>query len=658
MLYSHAAPDTIGVDVGAVKRAEGVTVADPNGRKLGKYRVYSLLGRGAAGTVYRARDTEARRSVAFKVLRAEAFGKGNREVAIQRMVIEAQAASALNHPNIVAVYDYRIHAPAATTGDDVLGYIVMELVAGRSLARHFQVKDRVGLAFALQVMAGLLAALEHAHGRGVIHRDVKPGNILLSVAGKVKLADFGLAHVEGRPDVDDGSPFGTLCYLAPERLRGEPGDARSDLFSAGAVFYEALTGQRAFPGLAAAVARRILNDHPVPPSVGHREVPKALDAVVAQALAKAPEARFASARAFADAIRAVVGESRWAEAVAAADEGSGSVAPLWNISQPEGGTRDWNEEPEELTTAPLRRILEQAGLTPTPLSPPSAEPEPEPEPAVEPPQSLPPQPSSEPAPSESEPAPPPAPVAAPSFRRGFGRRLGRVFAVGVSVVVVTVAVALVAPSGIAPDSVFQPPAKPVLKALSSPSPVVVEASAIKPEGAKPDGSKPEGPKPAPSETVQRPEFPQSVASPPVPLPVAPPLPLPKTNPVGMRHDQEFAAALALFRQSNLSAEAQAFQAFVAAWPEDPAAPEALFHLGEARLALGDPGQARDSFERLTEHYATSPQFGPGWVMLGIAESRLGRRDAACDAFTRSRSLPLPPWAAQRLAAERRAADCS
>jgi len=126
----------------------------------------------------------------------------------------------------------------------------------------------------------------------------------------------------------------------------------------------------------------------------------------------------------------------------------------------------------------------------------------------------------------------------------------------------------------------------------------------------------------------------------------------------MRHDQEFAAALALFRQSNLSAAAQAFQAFVAAWPEDPAAPEALFHLGEARLALGDPGQARDSFERLTEHYATSPQFGPGWVMLGIAESRLGRRDAACDAFTRSRSLPLPPWAAQRLAAERRAADCS
>ena len=639
-----------------------MTVADPNGRKLGKYRVYSLLGRGATGTVYRARDTEARRSVAFKVLRAEAFGKGDRETAIRRMVMEAQAASALTHPNIVTVYDYRIHTPATISGDDILGYIVMELVAGRSLARHFQVKDRVGLAFALQIMAGLLAALEHAHSHGVIHRDVKPSNILLSVAGKVKLADFGLAHIEGLPDDDDGGPFGTLCYLAPERLRGEPGDARSDLFSAGAVFYEALTGRRAFPGLAAAVARRILHDHPAPPSVGHRELPKALDAVVAQALAKIPEARFTSARAFADAIRAVVGETRWAEAVAAADEGSESVAPLWNISQPEGETRDWGEEPEELSTAPLRRILEQAGLTPASPPPPSPESEPKSRPefaplpatGLEPPQSLPPQPSSEPEPSEpkpSEPEPvlcptPPSALVAPGPRQGFGRRLGRVFAVGAGVMMVSVAVALVAPSGIAPDSRLQPPAKPTLKAPSSPSPTVTEASAAKAEV----------PTPAPPKDFPKPEPPK-----PVPLPVmSPPAPpaLPKTNPVGVRHDQEFAAALTLFRQSNLSAAAQAFQAFVAAWPEDPAAAEALFHLGEARLALGDPGQARESFERLTEHYATSPQFGPGWVMLGIAESRLGRQDAACDAFTRSRSLPLPPWAAQRLAAERQAAGCS
>jgi len=263
-------------------------VRNPNGRKLGRYRIYSLLGRGAMGAVYRARDTEARRPVAFKVLRAEALGPGDRNAAVQRLLKEARAASSLHHPNIVAVHEYRIQPEAAVAGEDVVGYIAMELVSGRSLARHFQIKDRVGPDFAVQVMAGVLAALTHAHDRGVIHRDVKPGNILLSVAGKVKLADFGIAHIEGLPADDDGALFGTLSYVAPEQLRGEPAGRRSDLFSAGAVFYEALTGRRAFSGFAAVIARRILNDQPLEPSVRNPQMPKGFDAVVARALAKAP----------------------------------------------------------------------------------------------------------------------------------------------------------------------------------------------------------------------------------------------------------------------------------------------------------------------------------------------------------------------------------
>jgi TolA-binding protein len=123
------------------------------------------------------------------------------------------------------------------------------------------------------------------------------------------------------------------------------------------------------------------------------------------------------------------------------------------------------------------------------------------------------------------------------------------------------------------------------------------------------------------------------------------------------HTREFAAALALFRQSNLSAAVQAFQAFVTAWPDDPAAPEALYHLGEARMALGDPDTARDSFGRLAERYPSATQTAPGLVMLGIAESRLGRREAACATFNRARGAALPPWAAQRLLAEQQVAGC-
>jgi TolA-binding protein len=221
------------------------------------------------------------------------------------------------------------------------------------------------------------------------------------------------------------------------------------------------------------------------------------------------------------------------------------------------------------------------------------------------------------------------------------------------------------PVPVAPPPLVEAPKPELPKPVPVAPPPLVEAP--KPELPKPvpvappprvEAPKPDLPKPVPVAPPPRVEAPKPDL--PKPVPVAP-LPLaepPKPEETVLRHDREFAAALALFRQSNLSAAVQALQTFVATWPDDPAAPEALYHLGEARMALGDPGQARDSFQRLAERYPAAAQAAPGLVMLGIAENRLGRRDAACAAFDRLRGAALPTWAAQRLAAEREAAGCS
>ncbi len=241
------------------------------GDKLGPYEILSLLGKGAMGEVWKARDTRLGRDVALKVSKTEFSA---------RFEDEARAVAALNHPNICQIYD---------VGPN---YLVMELVEGEPLAGPLPVEKAVK--YALQI----LDALEAAHSKGIIHRDLKPANVLVSRQG-IKLLDFGLAKQE-RPlgDADktraaitlDGQISGTLQYISPEHLQGQPADSRSDLFSFGCVLYEILSGEQAFSGSAAQVIAAIQDREPKP-----LQTPPALDRIVRVCMAKDPAQRFQTA---------------------------------------------------------------------------------------------------------------------------------------------------------------------------------------------------------------------------------------------------------------------------------------------------------------------------------------------------------------------------
>ena len=264
-------------------------------REIGKYRLDAVLGRGAMGVVYRAYDPMIERTLALKTVRAESGDAADARELLQRFRTEAKAAGRLMHPNIVAVYEY---------GElDDLAYIAMEFVEGKALS------DLVGarpcpLPQVLGWMDDVLAALAYAHAHGVVHRDIKPANLLVTREGRVKVGDFGIARIDSSTLTRTGAMLGTPSHMSPEQLRGDPIDGRSDLFSAGVVLYQLLTGQRPFAGATAAVMQQILTHTPPPPSRLNPALPSALDAVVMCALSKAPDARFADALAFQHALSA------------------------------------------------------------------------------------------------------------------------------------------------------------------------------------------------------------------------------------------------------------------------------------------------------------------------------------------------------------------
>jgi serine/threonine-protein kinase len=262
---------------------------------LGKYRIGETLGAGAMGIVYRAFDPHIERHVAIKTVRRELLESGERASLIARFRNEAQAAGRLAHPNIVGVYDY------GETDDTA--YIVMELVSGRNLKSVLEGGCVPELAAALDWFAQLLAALGFAHERGVIHRDVKPANLLIDRDGRLKVTDFGIAHVESSALTMVGAMIGTPGYMSPEQFSGDAIDARSDLFSAAVVLYQMLTGQRAFAGASqAAVMQQVLHETPRAPSTCNPALPPALDDVLMRALCKDRATRFQSAAALRDAL--------------------------------------------------------------------------------------------------------------------------------------------------------------------------------------------------------------------------------------------------------------------------------------------------------------------------------------------------------------------
>ena len=258
----------------------------------GRYELDGIVGRGGMAEVYRARDIRLDRVVAVKTLREDLAREQTFQARFRR---EAQSAASLNHPSIVAVYD---------TGEDNSGgshipYIVMEYVDGRTLRDLLRDDRRLLPERALEIVDGVLRALDYSHRNGIVHRDIKPGNVMLTRSGQVKVMDFGIARAVSDAQAtmtQTAQVIGTAQYLSPEQARGERVDARSDLYSTGCLLYELLTGRPPFLGDSpVAIAYQHVREDPVPPSRVDPEVPQWADAIVLRAMAKDPRDRYQSA---------------------------------------------------------------------------------------------------------------------------------------------------------------------------------------------------------------------------------------------------------------------------------------------------------------------------------------------------------------------------
>jgi serine/threonine-protein kinase len=265
---------------------------------LGKYEIRRQLGRGATGTVYEGWDPVIKRRVAIKIVHMPTTDDGDTGYEISRFRREAEAAGRLNHPNIVGVFDYGETADVA--------YIVMEYVDGPTLKAVLDNNKSFPLPRFGEIMEGVLAGLQYSHERGVVHRDIKPANLMLSAAGETKIADFGIARIDSSSMTQAGTVLGTPAYMSPEQFLGQVVDARSDIYSAGALLYQLLTGERPFEGSMSSIMHKALYTEALPPSHVSVSAPQQFDAVIRRALAKRPEDRFPSAKDFAAAIRASV----------------------------------------------------------------------------------------------------------------------------------------------------------------------------------------------------------------------------------------------------------------------------------------------------------------------------------------------------------------
>jgi serine/threonine protein kinase/beta-lactam-binding protein with PASTA domain len=290
------------------------------GRLLGdRYQVGELLGYGGMAEVHRGRDLRLGRDVAIKMLRADLARDDNFQLRFQR---EAQNSASLNHPAIVAVYD--TGEERGPNGEN-LPYIVMEFVNGHTLKEVLAGEGRLMPRRALEITADICAALEFSHRHGIIHRDVKPGNVMLTQTGQVKVMDFGIARAlaGGATTMTQTSAvIGTAQYLSPEQARGEAVDARSDVYATGCVLYELITGHPPFVGdNPVSVAYQHVREDALPPSDSNRDVPPDVDAVVLKALAKNRMNRYQSAAEMrADLMRAASGRPVLATPVLRAQE--------------------------------------------------------------------------------------------------------------------------------------------------------------------------------------------------------------------------------------------------------------------------------------------------------------------------------------------------
>jgi serine/threonine protein kinase len=287
-------------------------MADTRPERIGRYEVLAELGQGAMGIVYKARDPQLARLVAIKTLRRDLGLPPEEYVDFEkRFYQEATAAGRLNHPNIVTIYD------VIEIGD--VPYIVMELLEGQTLAEVIAAKGPLAPAEAVRLIVQVCGALEYAHTHGVVHRDIKPGNIIVGPGDVAKVSDFGIARLAGSNLTRTGVVVGTPAYMSPEQLRGRVPDARSDLFSLGVVLYEALSGVNPFKGEdVTATLYRLGQVDPVHVSERNRAVPLALDRATARVIAKDPDQRYQTAHSLAQALTDAVDRSAGSGSVTAA----------------------------------------------------------------------------------------------------------------------------------------------------------------------------------------------------------------------------------------------------------------------------------------------------------------------------------------------------
>ncbi|HMD32986.1 MAG TPA: protein kinase [Candidatus Acidoferrales bacterium] len=268
-------------------------------QRIGRYEVLDELGRGAMGVVYRARDSDIGRIVALKVVSTANASPQEVEKYKQRFHREAQAAGRLSHPGIVTIHDI---------AEDEAGrpYIVMEFVEGRPLNLLLGPTAQVPLDQLLDIGIQVAKALDFAHRNGVVHRDIKPPNILITTDGRAKIADFGIARLEGTELTQEGTSLGTPSYMSPEQFRGGAVDGRSDIFSLGAVLYWMCTGKKPFPGDTITITSfQVAYENPPPPTKAKSGLPKALDDVLTRCLAKNPAHRYATCADVAADLEAV-----------------------------------------------------------------------------------------------------------------------------------------------------------------------------------------------------------------------------------------------------------------------------------------------------------------------------------------------------------------
>src|SRR5438067_9952328 len=273
----------------------------PELKTLGRYNIERTIGKGAMGVVYEGLDPRLGRRVAIKTILKSHLDEDTAKDFSMRFVREAHAVARLNHPNIVQVYDF------GEEGD--IAYLVMEFIRGDELKSTLSTGRQFDRKECVRIMCELLDALEFAHEAGVVHRDIKPANVMLDSQGRAKLTDFGVARVTDSDRThaertQAGTVVGTPAYMSPEQIQGQRIDRRTDIFSAGVILYQFLTGQKPFTGEGAwTVAKKIIQEDPPMPSSINIALSAQFDRVVAKALAKTPDQRFGTAREFYQALK-------------------------------------------------------------------------------------------------------------------------------------------------------------------------------------------------------------------------------------------------------------------------------------------------------------------------------------------------------------------